>query len=282
MATPPTNHSVAVSDSVSQAQGKPSVFAMDGAREIVARTAGAAHIEQQVRALEDAVATNPGLAFDLAKALIESVCKTIMRDRAQAVSDEDNLPRLFGTTLRQLRVLPDAHTADAETGRSIRKTVAALSAVVQGICELRNKQGFASHGKLAETQPLESVQAELVARAADAVVTFLYKAHTSYAIQSPTPKRVELVDNDDFNTFVDESHELVHIFDLQYRPSEVLYYVDYEAYVDKLALFGEDAAEDAVENGNAGEAVDAAGDTNVLNATGPVEPAVESPPEANQ
>lgn len=219
---------------MAQAQGSPSGFAMHGAREILTLTAGAVHIEQQIKALEDAVAKNPGLAFDLAKALIETVCKTILRDRGQVVSDEDDLPKLFGATLEQLRVLPDAHTADRETSRSIRKAAGGLHTVVQGICELRNKQGFASHGRLAETQPLESVQAELIARSADAVVSFLYKAHRSYAVPAARPKRVQYTDNEDFNVFVDETHPPVSILGLTYRPSEVLYNIDYEAYVEAL------------------------------------------------
>jgi hypothetical protein len=245
MSTAPSNIKLSLADSMAQIQGSPPVFAMHGAREILALTAGAVHIEQQTRALEDAVARNPGLAFDLAKALIESVCKTILRDRGQAVSDEDDLPKLFGNTLGQLRVLPEAHTGDRETGRSIRKTTGALYAVVQGICELRNKQGFASHGKVAETQPLETVQAELVARSADAVVSFLFKAHRSYAVPAARPKRVEYADNEGFNAFVDESHEPINIFTLSYRPSEVLYSVDYQAYVESLNSYLSEQADEA-------------------------------------
>lgn len=210
---------------------------MDGAREILSLTAGAIHIEQQIRALEDAVANTPGLAFDLARALVESVCKTILRDRGYGIPDGEKLPKLFGATIEQLRVLPDAHTADKEAGRAIRQTTGGLHTVVQGICELRRTQGIASHGKVAETRSLESIQAELVARSADAVVSFLYKAHRSYVVQPPKPKRIELGDNHDFNTFVDDTNELVQIFDLEYKPSEVLFSIDYEAYVENLGAF---------------------------------------------
>jgi len=229
----------------SKIQGPKTAFAMHGAREILDLTAGAVHIEQQILALEDAVVANPGLAFDLSKTLIESVCKTILRDRGQAVADEDDLPKLFGATLERLRVLPDTHTADRETGRTIRKTIGALHSVVQGICELRNRMGFASHGKLAETQPLESVQAELVARAADAVVSFLFKAHRSYAVPSAKPKRIEYADNEAFNAFVDDSHQPINVFSFSYRPSEVLYSVDYQAYVDSLNSYLSEQADEA-------------------------------------
>ena len=237
MSTTPPNINVKLAGSMAQAEGSSTGFALEGARQILVLTAGAVHIEQQIKALENAVAENPSLAFDLAKALIESVCKTIMRDRGQAVLDEDDLPKLFGRTLEQIRVVPDAHTTDKETIRAIRKTTGALYAVVQGVCELRNKQGFASHGKLAETQPLEPVQAELVARSTDAVVSFLFKAHRSYTAPAIRPRRVEYADNKDFNAFLDDSHEPVSILGLSYRPSDVLYNIDYDAYVEALNAY---------------------------------------------
>lgn len=50
----------------------PAPFAMHGARDAIA--AGLEHIEEQVTGIEQAVVDNPGLAFDLAKTLVESVC----------------------------------------------------------------------------------------------------------------------------------------------------------------------------------------------------------------
>ena len=54
-------------------------FVMHGAR---ARDGGrAAHIEEQVKGIERAVVENPGLAFDLAKTVVESACRTILAER---------------------------------------------------------------------------------------------------------------------------------------------------------------------------------------------------------
>ncbi len=62
-----------------------SPFVMHGAREAVA--CGLVHIERQVHALELAVAENPGLAFDLAKTLIESVCRAVLGERSVAFGE---------------------------------------------------------------------------------------------------------------------------------------------------------------------------------------------------
>ena len=54
-------------------------FVMHGARD--AMEGGLAHIEEHVKGIEQAVAENPGLAFDLAKTLVESTCRTVLRER---------------------------------------------------------------------------------------------------------------------------------------------------------------------------------------------------------
>jgi hypothetical protein len=75
-----------------------------------------------------------------------------------------------------------------------------------------------------------------VARAADTVVNFLFHVHRSYLAGAPD-NRFAYVDHPTFNDFVDEIHELVCIFNLEYRPSEVLFQVDLQAYRDRLAEY---------------------------------------------
>ena len=55
-------------------------FSMHGARDAMA--SGLTHIEEQVEGIEQAVGENSGLAFDLAKTLIESTCRTVLRERS--------------------------------------------------------------------------------------------------------------------------------------------------------------------------------------------------------
>ena len=44
--------------------------------------------EQQVESIEQAVAENPGLSFDLAKTLVESVCRAVLDERKHRVRRE--------------------------------------------------------------------------------------------------------------------------------------------------------------------------------------------------
>src|SRR5579871_958632 len=148
-------------------------FVMHGARAAVA--GGLLHIEEQVKALESAVVQNTGLAFDLAKTLIESACKTVISERGGSFDKDDDLPKLFKAATLSVPFLPVSLAADAAARKSLAQTLSGLNTAVQGVCELRNSFGFASHGTNAARPPMEGVQAMLAAQAADAIIGFLYR-----------------------------------------------------------------------------------------------------------
>src|SRR3954464_2369414 len=115
-------------------------FAMHGARAAIGD--GLSHIEEQVRGIERAVLENPGLAFDLAKTIVESTCRTILSDRRIAFGHEDDLPRLFKTVTTNIPILPVAASGEAEARKSLVQTLNGLHTALQGVCELRNAYGF--------------------------------------------------------------------------------------------------------------------------------------------
>lgn len=209
-------------------------FVMHGAR--AAMAGGLTHIEEQIKGIERAVIENPGLAFDLAKTVVESACRTILVERKISFAPDDELPRLYKAVTTNLPLLPIAASSEPEARKSLVQTLNGLHTALQGVCELRNAYGFASHGADGTRPPMESVQALLAAQAADAIVGFLHRVHQQE--RGPVSRaRIAYNDNEDFNTYVDEANEPLKIFDLAYRPSEVLFAVDHEAYRDLMADF---------------------------------------------
>ncbi len=209
-------------------------FVMHGARDAIAD--GLVHIEQQVEGVEQAVVNNPGLAFDLSRTLIESTCKTILEDRAVVYKKDENLPRLFSFTTQILSFLPPSESGASEVGKSLRQTLNGLHTAVQGICELRNQCGFASHGSGSPRPAMEAAQALLAAKAADTIVGFLYHVHRQrYAIQ-PVPEQT-YKDHNDFNESLDEAFGPFKIHDMEFRPSEVLHNLEPDTYRIYLAEF---------------------------------------------
>src|SRR3989304_8143733 len=212
-----------------------SSFKMSGAREILQLSVGAISIERHIQALEDSVESNPSLAFDLARSLVESVCKTILVDRGE---DPENFgfKDLLKRTYSSVRLVPENYGDKKEVIESVQKILDGFDSVIQGLTNLRHNEGMASHGKDVYASQLETVQARLAAQSADVVVHYLYMAHRNYAAPVQALKS-KYEDNGDFNNYIDENNNPVRIFNLTYSPSEVLYSVDEKAYRTALSEF---------------------------------------------
>lgn len=229
-----------------------SPFVMHGARDAFA--AGLTHIEEQVRSIEQAVVENPALAFDLARTLVETVCRTILGERKVSYSEDDDLPKLFKTASNHLPFLPLTASSEAATRESLKRTLNGLSTTIQGICELRNQCGFASHGSGKPRPAMESVQALMAAEAADTIVGFLHRVHRQdRRTPSPSPRAL-YIENGQFNDSVDELHGMIRIFDVELRPSEVLFHMEPESYRIYLADFAAETASSAAEASETSEA----------------------------
>lgn len=231
--------------------GGTSPFVMHGARDAVA--CGLGHIAQQVHALELAVAENPGLAFDLAKTLVESVCRAVLGERSIAFDQADDLPKLFKTASNHLPFLPASASDAAETRKSLAQTLNGLSTAIQGICELRNQCGFASHGAGSPRPAMESAQALLAAEAADTIVGFLHRVHRQGRTPPPSPRAL-YDENQTFNDSVDETHGPIRILESEFRASEVLFQMEPETYRIYAAEFDEEEERDEAAAGAPPEA----------------------------
>jgi hypothetical protein len=218
-------------------------FFMHSTRE--AMSLGLFHIEKQVIALERAVLEEPGLAFDLAKTLIESACRTILTQRGIASDPGDDLPKLFKDVTQNLSFLPPLARGEASARRSLVQTLRGLSSAVQGVCELRNACGFASHGSDGPRPVMESAQALLAASAADTIIGFLHRIHRQDQA-SPVVPIVGYDENGSFNDSVDETHGVIRIFDSEFWPSEVLFRMEPESYRIYLAEFQPDTTTETV------------------------------------
>ena len=211
-----------------------SLFAMPGAREAMSR--GLYHISPQVEAIERAVQNQPALAFDLARTLVESTLRAILSERGVSYGVDDDVPGLFRTLSNNLPLLPPEASQASDSRASIRKTLGGLTAAVQGICELRNQLGFASHGSDSARPAMDPIQALLAAKAADAVIGFLYQIHKQD--RSERTQKPLYHDNPDFNKYVDDIHSDINVFEATFDASRVLYEMEPETYRSHLAEFG--------------------------------------------
>jgi hypothetical protein len=240
-------------------------FVMHGARGAIA--AGLGHIEPQVEALERAVEENPALAFDLARTVIESTCRTILTERGIAFAATDELPKLFKAASNSLPFLPASERGNIDARKSLAQTLSGLSTAVQGVCELRNTCGFASHGSDIPRPRLESVQALLAAEAADTIVGFFHRVHQQDR-SAPPPNNLSLGNDAEFDAHIDDRFPIVSIFQEDFLASRVLFELAPEPYRLYLSEYKQDkeAAENEEQNEQtSGEILDAAVRTVPLN-----------------
>lgn len=213
-----------------------SPFQMVGARSAIFEGPIPEAIEQQIGAIEGALESVPDFAFDLSKTLVESVCKTVLADIGQAADKNWDAPKLLRETTSRLALLPRNHPNPAKARDSVEKTIRGLLQTIQGLCELRNEYGMASHGRDGFSARLDLRQATLAAQAADTIVSFVYRTHRDGLMQTPGT-RVYYEDHADFNETFDRDNELLRLGDLELLPSRVLFHADLEAYKSALNDF---------------------------------------------
>jgi hypothetical protein len=211
----------------------PLPFQMVGARAAMLEGPIAEAIEQQIHAIENALESVPDFAFDLSKTLVESVCKTVLADVGQPSDPNWDAPKLLRETTQRLALLPRGHPDPTRARESIEKTIRGLLQTIQGLCELRNRYGMASHGRDGFSARLDLRQATLAAQAADTIVSFLYRIHRDAMQQSPGA-RIYYEDHKDFNESFDRDNEVIRLGNLQLLPSRVLFHTDAEAYRAQL------------------------------------------------
>ena len=211
-------------------------FQMVGARSAILEGPISELIDQQIAAIENALESIPDFAFDLSKTLVESVCTTVLADIGQPADPNWDAPKLLRETTNRLNLLPRNHPNPAKARNSVEKTIRGMLQTIQGLCELRNSYGMASHGRDVFSTRLDLRQATLAAQAADTIVSFLYRIHRDALRQSPGA-RVYYEDHAEFNEVFDSDNELIRLGELELLPSQVLFHVDLEAYRTALNEF---------------------------------------------
>lgn len=202
-------------------------FRMQGARDAVA--SGFQQLEEQVTAIEASVHENPRLCLDLSRSVVEATCRKILTDLGIAYDAGAPLSQLYGLVTRSIPMLPVESSGAAELRESLKRTIDGLHTSLQGISELRNRSGFASHG-YAETPPrMEWIQAWMAAEAADTIVGFLCRIHLQDRTPQP-PTSLRYGDHPSYNEWLDEAHDPIRILDSEFRPSDVLYHLEPETY----------------------------------------------------
>jgi abortive infection Abi-like protein len=124
-------------------------------------------IHDHLRRLGPSVDADPRLAVSVAKDLVESTAKLVLRERAVSYTRSDSLPALVERSQTTLRLSASGVEGSSEEAKALRTLLGSLTRLTQGVTELRNQVGV-GHGRESVPEWVRPRHARLAASAAAA------------------------------------------------------------------------------------------------------------------
>lgn len=182
------------------------------------------------------------LCIENAKSLLESIGKEICTQKGQAYSTEDTAGKILKLAFSSMGY---------DNTDTIRQIAGALANVGQQMGNLRNDVGATAHGKtLAELEArkdtINKVSAEFLLISTELVACFLIELYeTEFPRNHQEVETLNLEDNEDFNSLLDDTYGEFSIGRVSYAASEILFTLDPVVYESELQLFREGGLESA-------------------------------------
>lgn len=188
-------------------------------------------LDEYITLIEQNKNTNPNIALDAAKSLLESISKTILEDKNIAYDSDSKVGKLVKKAFDSLPVFSKISEKDQISTKSILGSLENLS---KAIGEFRNRHGFFSHGQDLQSEKFDQYLVELAISSADLLSSFLIVSHSE---DLKDRKRIYYEENTEFNKYIDEiSEEPPVVMGIQLSPSNALF-SDLEAYKEELLSF---------------------------------------------
>jgi hypothetical protein len=111
--------------------------------------------------------SDPEGAITASRALLESVCKSILDKASIEYADTAELPKLYTLTSQHLKLAPSQHTEQL-----FKQILGSCQSVVEGLGAMRNRLSDA-HGRPTQAVKPEQRHAELAVNLAGTMATFL-------------------------------------------------------------------------------------------------------------
>jgi AbiJ N-terminal domain 3/Abortive infection C-terminus len=119
------------------------------------------YVNSKISTMTEAVDKDTDLAIGTAKELLETTCKSILRQKKEVINPDWTLPQLLKATTNSLNFLPKEAGDPEKAERAIKQILGGIASIVHGVGELRNGYGT-GHGKEADFKGLEIKYAKLL------------------------------------------------------------------------------------------------------------------------
>jgi hypothetical protein len=220
-------------------------FELLGARKILDAVGNLQHLQEIIEEVETGIRNNSDKAFDGSKCLIECTCKTILAERGENVEADIKLVTLVKKTAEKLGI-------NSGLGEDFRNMLSGITTTTQAVANIRNSYGPLSHGKDAMHERIGGYQRYMAAKMAEMVSVMLYQIHKGVPADL-LHTRQEYDEDHNNNTMVDEAilievdsetNEINFVDYGIFRPSQILYALDRQAYKAALQAAMDNAVND--------------------------------------
>ncbi len=186
------------------------------------------YLLEHIETIESTIESNPTNCFETCKALIESLCKTILNNKGIPFNTDISFQGLVRQTIQNTMSVENGFESDiAELGRR-------LASVAQQLSEIRNRDGFSSHGHDALSPKITANLSFLAFRVSDTIGGFILRCYKQ-SKQQTRDTRIHYKDCQDFNEYFDDLNPLPN--EVNISISEALYNQDYESYREEYFAF---------------------------------------------
>ncbi|MBR5747473.1 MAG: abortive infection family protein [Prevotella sp.] len=144
------------------------------------------YMSQQIKLMLDCQESYPAEAIGKAKELIESCCRTILKNRGKEIDENWKFQQLVGRVFDELDVKPDKVDEKDIIAGSLKRIYGSLKGIVQPIAEIRNAFGT-GHGRTADFTGLDSRHAKLLVGMSTTLVQFLWSTHEEKPLVNSDP-----------------------------------------------------------------------------------------------
>jgi hypothetical protein len=127
----------------------------------IKRYLNTAYVNGKINTMTDAIHKDTDLAIGTAKELLETTCKSILRQKGEIINPDWTLPQLLKATTNSLDFAPKEASSPEKAEKAIKQILGGIASIVQGVGELRNGYGT-GHGKDADFKGLEIKYAKLL------------------------------------------------------------------------------------------------------------------------
>jgi hypothetical protein len=129
------------------------------------------YVNGKINTMTNAIHKDTDLAIGTAKELLETTCKSILRQKEMNINSSWTLPQLLKATTNSLDFRPKEADDPDKAEKAIKQLLGGISSIVQGVGELRNGYGT-GHGKDADFKGLELKYAKLLVGVVSEIAIF--------------------------------------------------------------------------------------------------------------